>query len=505
MSEEIVDDTEFVQQDFTTASEWEILNARLEEQFHEWKLATIATTAPPLGADQLSLCEWHVATESITYGELALTLTRYCCRIPAEEAPAEESSADETATAKNNDEHKSIVHAFDDLMSTQNNFWLTDYTADSEVHPLARWYGLRDFVVVAPVHFNKALFKVEHIHALISSIHIAAAESHCKVPVFVHGLNGGHVYSGVCESGPFRLSYDIVHLRKAHRAEYKYLSGLLGMFQDKVRVRYVDPVRVSVRLTYSLKTFPTNAAAMAEDLDFEDVDEDPVKMLFKLSPFRASIDPLTELLLFCGWQEVNSNSVVDNLHASDLTPDAAPEWSIRARFDDRAICHMSECIREYFKMNENSRTLSDLLGNGFNMLGDEAERNPFELLTDSKISSVLPGFGGAKAPSTANKKPTTSPPSLDGPLQEAQLMQMLYYMFPDAQTQSEHQYDIPETDPVDRNRIKSAHPDSLIHRMGALLALCNTYYGGVQAVAQLWAEFTQEMRFRMERCIQIPG
>lgn len=37
MAEEI-DDNEFFQQDFTTASEWEIFNARLEEIFHEWKL-----------------------------------------------------------------------------------------------------------------------------------------------------------------------------------------------------------------------------------------------------------------------------------------------------------------------------------------------------------------------------------------------------------------------------------------------------------------------------------
>lgn len=58
---------------------------------------------------------------------------------------------------------------------------------------------------------------------------------------------------------------------------------------------------------------------------------------------------------------------------------------------------------------------------------------------------------------------------------------------------------------VDPLRIKTAHSDSLVHRMAAMLALCNSYYGGVRAMAQLWAEFTQEMRFRIERCIQIPG
>lgn len=45
----------------------------------------------------------------------------------------------------------------------------------------------------------------------------------------------------------------------------------------------------------------------------------------------------------------------------------------------------------------------------------------------------------------------------------------------------------------------------VIHRNHFLLAACNSNYGGLRAVAQLWAEFTQEMRYRVERCIQIPG
>lgn len=54
-------------------------------------------------------------------------------------------------------------------------------------------------------------------------------------------------------------------------------------------------------------------------------------------------------------------------------------------------------------------------------------------------------------------------------------------------------------------KIKSAPAGSLVHRLSTLLAICNANYGGLRAVAQLWAEFTQEMRYRVERCIQIPG
>lgn len=443
MSEEIFDDSEFMQQDFSTATEWEIFNARLEEQFQEWKLPFMEA-GPPLAKDQLSLCEWQVSQETINFGELALTLTRYCCRIPSETDDVEAKKVSSEGSSVD----QPMAQAFADLMSTTNNFWLTDYKAESTVHPLARWFGLRDFVVVAPVHFIKSIFKADYIPALVSSIHIAVAESNCEVPVFLHGLQGGHVYSGVCESGSTRLSYDIVNLRNVP-VSYKYLTGLLAMFKKKIGVKYVDPVKVSVRLTYSLKNFPNNNATMAADLEFEDVDEDPVKMLFKLTPFRVSLDPLNEILLYTGWPEINEDCVSDAQHFSDITPDTAPAWSIRSRFDERAICHMSDCIGEYLKLNGDPRHLADLLGTGFNMLGDEVERNPFELLTESKISSVLPSFvGGKSSSSSASKKGSSGLSKLDGPLDEEQLMQMLYYMFPDAQEMSSHQYEIPENDPV---------------------------------------------------------
>lgn len=54
-------------------------------------------------------------------------------------------------------------------------------------------------------------------------------------------------------------------------------------------------------------------------------------------------------------------------------------------------------------------------------------------------------------------------------------------------------------------RIKSSFDDSLVHRLSKLLALCETYLGGLRAVAQLWIEFAQEMRYRVERGIFISG
>lgn len=58
---------------------------------------------------------------------------------------------------------------------------------------------------------------------------------------------------------------------------------------------------------------------------------------------------------------------------------------------------------------------------------------------------------------------------------------------------------------LDPFRVKSGPDDSLVHRLSMLLALCVTYLGGLRAIAQLWIEFAQEMRYRVEHNIFIPG
>lgn len=171
---------------------------------------------------------------------------------------------------------------------------------------------------------------------------------------------------------------------------------------------------------------------------------------------------------------------------------------MRVRFEDIPICFMSECVSEYLHLSESRRTLSELLGENFIYSGNvQNEKNPFDLLTESKIPTISSVMSKR---SEARKVEKT-----EGPITSELLMQMLYYVFPDAQKNSNFSYIPKSDDPFDPLRIKTAHPDSLVHRLSSLLGLCNTYFGGVKAVAQFWAEFAQEMRYRVERCIQIPG
>lgn len=52
---------------------------------------------------------------------------------------------------------------------------------------------------------------------------------------------------------------------------------------------------------------------------------------------------------------------------------------------------------------------------------------------------------------------------------------------------------------------KTCKPDSLVWRLAIILAQALHNLGGSRALAHLWYEFTQEMRYRWEKTISIPG
>uniref|UniRef100_A0A4Y0BHL8 Rab3 GTPase-activating protein catalytic subunit n=1 Tax=Anopheles funestus TaxID=62324 RepID=A0A4Y0BHL8_ANOFN len=492
MLNEEVDDTEFFQQDFTTASDWELFNARLEEIFHEWKLSFGQSTFRKLGHHELACCRWNVARETIKFADVELQVVHYRAVLDSEPEGTEST------------EPVSGCQTFVDLMSIENDYCVAygqrsdgNGDDDQKLHPLAQWYGLREFVIVAPV--KKSISNESQIRILMSSVHIAVAESSCDVPVFVQAMDKvQHVYLGVCESGPVRMSFDIVHLHITPPT-CKYLSGLLEVFKGKIGVAYVDPVVVSVRFTYQLTRFLSGAYISDKSVPFTEHWPNSVVSL----PFGVSIDPVAEVTVHCTWPQVADNVVVDSQTYSDFDPLTAPVWSLRAQFEDTPVCYLADCLQEYLQIADSRRALTEYfseLAFGTNLPPIEGA-NPLDLLTESKIprlSAVLPGRIGA---------PKNAPAKLEGPLNDEQLKDMLYYLFPDAQKEPRWPYAPSVTGPAefDPMRIKSANPDSLVHRLATLLALCNACFGGKRAVAQLWAEFAQEMRYRVERCIPIPG
>ena len=435
MTNEEVDDSEFFQQDFTTASDWELFTARIEELFHEWRLP-YAGIGKPLEKNQLTKCEWSVSRESIHFADVELKVERYKALL---EPPA---------TDHDHHHHKKQdsgnCQAFNDIMAFENDFCVVEEksTASSSVHPLALWYGLREFVVIYPG--KKSITNESQIRLLMSSIHISVVESGCEVPVFVQVLDKlQNVYLGVCEYGSTRLSFDIVHLAMTP-PPCRYLSGLLDMFKGKIGMQYADPVTVSVRLTYGLSKFYSSNYLIERVIPFSGLEDTVEPDQRHVMPFGVAVDPVSEIVLHCIWPQVAENVVIDSQTYSDFDPVLAPVWSIKCRFDDNAVCYMSESIHEYLQMSESKRALSEFISNlAMGATQNLDTLNPLNRLTESKIPTI-----SSVIPTVMKRDRSETNLRLDGPLNDEQLREMLYYMFPDAQPDSIYEYNLPESQAV---------------------------------------------------------
>ncbi|KAG5676867.1 hypothetical protein PVAND_006674 [Polypedilum vanderplanki] len=482
-NEELFDD-DFFQEDFSAASIWEAFISQLGEILESYNIID----EEPLKTNELSLCEWSENNEEIHFNDLDLIITRYKAKIPNCE---KEKSV------------KPINQVFQDLTSQENDFSLLDinYLRHNyevlnapklpSIHPIAVFYGLRDFAIIKSK--RKSLTDVNMIKLLQSSLSLAINESKCKIPAFIQVLHDEQdVYLGIYENGETRVSFDIVHL-KTSPPSCKYLSGLLDLFKGKVGVNYVNPVIVSVLLTYSLKKFFSSTFTSDKKNDNDDWDVvDFVNVVSNL-PFGVSSDPINELLLYTKWPQVSENVVFDSQTYSDFNPINAQKWSIRTRFDYTPVCYLSDLLHEYLTLTESPEALSEYYN--FLILKNRIDEvnNPFAALTDSKLPT-LPGISMQNASYT-----------IDGPLNEQQLKKIFDFLLPDQDEEKKFPYNEFKTEVFDPQKIKSAAVDSLTHRLSILLANIYTSYSGRRGVAQFWTEFSQKMRERVDKCMKIPG
>lgn len=564
MSEEANTDTESFNQDFTTATRWEVFCARLEEIIHDWKLPFKKPSSGRLAPNVLSLNDWETKEELVTYDGMELKVTLYTVKLNDDKHDDNSPDSTQSPILETPDKSQpsmlqitSECQTFVDLMSLENNWCLLDEKSNKNIHPLARWFGLRQFIVLSTV--GGAAIDENQRRILLSSVHLAIGETNIDCPVFVQALKfQQHIYtgetllrqefifnsnlycfiSGVCEHENTRINFDIVHLAQTHPS-CKYLSGLLDMFREKIPYEYKEPATVSVRFTYNLKQFPNSAYILKRKFAFSDRQDDAsadneLKRNLIL-PFGVSVDPVRELVLYCKWLEVADNVVMDSRNYSDFDPMIAPNWSFRMHYEAIPNTFLRECLFEFLQQCETARTLAEIIGAEYaysatTELSCRDESNPLERLTVSKISkitsSVLSAALSSEGQAAQARRSSTKTKPLVGPLKDDQLMSMLYYLFPDAQDNAFNPYKIPEMDNVsdemasiingsyfeswnffqfDPLRIKSAFEDSLVHRFSTLLAVCVTYLGGLRAIAQLWIEFAQEMRYRVEHSIFIPG
>lgn len=404
MNEEI-DESEFYHQDFTTASEWEIFIARMEEVIQEWKNESAKHNYSKANTQTT----WDVKTEKIPFADVDFELLWY--RKNTDSTEIEDKELKETL-------HRNPIDTtYDFTLQTEE-----DINSDLSV---ALWYGLTEFMLVRPLS-KTSITSESHIKILLSSIHCVVSNVNCCIPMFVQiREQWQRCYLGVYENEGIRTNFDIVHLRRGPQ-HCQYLSGFLDLFKTKVISSgrssvSLDPICISVQLTYSLTEFGNFIWKQdMPDVDNEGFDSTTLCTL----PFGVTVDPVSCILLKATWSCLPDNLVVDTENYSDFTPLQAPKWSLLAKMLSKPRTLLGDCLSEFIHLNGNA-TVYDMLGD-FAATPAPDVAHPLDLLTESKvptISTVLKR--AARSSLTKNRRDAA-------PLSEDLLVPMLYFLFPDA-------------------------------------------------------------------------
>jgi len=117
---------------------------------------------------------------------------------------------------------------------------------------LCHWYGLREFIILAPKRNNDAITDEDRANLLLSSTAIAVSNVgwyllangielltifvfiFSNVPIFIRvQQEWRNMFIGICEGSGLRTHFNICHLKSAPH-QYRHLSGLLEIFKSKL-------------------------------------------------------------------------------------------------------------------------------------------------------------------------------------------------------------------------------------------------------------------------------
>ncbi|XP_046989367.1 rab3 GTPase-activating protein catalytic subunit [Schistocerca americana] len=499
MNEEI-DDQDF-HYDFTAASEWEMFMFRLEEIIREWKIPQLKR-GPLLKKGELSTGKWETKTENINFADVEFRLTRHRLLV---------DSSDDISSPLDEENEESKSQVLEDIMRFEHDF--PPHSMDNgtpQPHPLAVWYGIRDFLVLS-AWSGISSYSESKVKILLSSIYVAVNNSNCPIPLFVQvHETAEHYYLGVCEARGLRTEFEMIHLKRTP-PHCKYLTGLLNVFKSKITsAMSTEPVTISVQFTYILTDWTSNKWTQEPpDFDFLNGQTLGVKELGKL-PFGATFDPVSELQLYARWPQLAEAAVVDSESYSDLEPCRAPEWSVGVRMVERPNCLLGEHFDEFLQFCLCKSTARDLLGDMIDVATAENINlsSSLSAITESRVPTISKVIRKAKVQHQLSKGGNR-----DAPLSHDYLLPILYFLFPDADSKLENPYaeNIGSHSSSDNRQeeqllnIKSAPVDSLVWRLAIVMSHVVHTLGGIRAAAYLWFEFTQEMRYRWDKCILIPG
>ena len=99
---------------------------------------------------------------------------------------------------------------------------------------IAKWYGLKEFIIIKPDDNDSSLSDFNNIQNLMSTLTILESELRSGMPIFakIHQID---CYQGLYfhEENNWKISFENVHLRKVP-SNYYNLEAILKIFKSKV-------------------------------------------------------------------------------------------------------------------------------------------------------------------------------------------------------------------------------------------------------------------------------
>ncbi|KAG7311267.1 hypothetical protein JYU34_002298 [Plutella xylostella] len=482
MNEEI-DEYDIYHQDFTTISEWEVFIARIEEVLNEWRLSKAKI---PKGNLEFTK-KWIGKSEEIKFQSLNFTLSYHTLECELNTNPLKDNKGVEGGWKPSTQLHNGIWEATKNFMDDE----------DGSPFPVSHWYGLKQYLMLYP---SQPLVEENQIKLVMSSINIAFANIDCAVPFFLKiREHWQQCFLGIYEDSEFKTSFDTIHLKRIPN-QCSHLNGLANLFKGKIASPVsLEPVLMSAKFSYELKDLePFVWRPPSQTNEFLSIDGFDVEKLIEL-PFGAEKNPIQSALLNVMWPRFLENAVIDSASYSDFDPLMAPTWTITIKLRENINCLLSDLVGKMLDLLDDNHLLMDTLGLSRSL----GILNPLHKITEAPItiSKLVRAAMGS-----------TSVSEFKGPIPDDLLMSLLYYIFPDAVDDDSHKY--PEDLQVEMKQsdqepklcsaVKSSPAGGLVRRV-SLVAARLLEAGGLPYLAHLWYEFTQELQYRWERRIRVPG
>lgn len=401
-----LEEAEFFQEDFTTASEWELFIARLAEVIVLWHKENLSSDKGRNGIRQVGV--WDIKEEKVIYDEEEYVLSYYRNR----------ESCSETVNDEGNVNKLSIVD--------NHVFSMYDPKYNSNHSIIYDWFGFDEFIVLSPID-GGSVISDNNIKQILSSIQIALRDVDCLVPIFLQILEKWQrTYLGIYENDSIHTNFEVAHLRTTHH-HLRNFKELHKVFQDKIiSSKSPDLVHGYMQNTYQLTDFGSYSWKN-ELFDVNNKEAVDVNLLLSL-PFGVANDPIESIIF-----KANSHKYT-NFNSDHFDPLNANCWSILVKFADDPFTFLSDCISRALNVYNNHSRISEIVDE-FISSSDEDDDKPFQKLTEPKIPTISTVFKRATRNSLSKIKRGSAPFS------KKVLVSILYFLFPDADASSTFLYD----------------------------------------------------------------